>query len=224
MDLSPINIRDGRLRVRTREPNSADDCRNFWLAVKKLEVSVIVMVKNCSYFYFPNQVDEEITYRASDGSPISIRLVSCEVDFASGFPFCHVVERTFLVDGKKVHHIQIDWPDMKGIDPLKLLTMTKKMYALEAQNPGATLVHCLAGLGRTGTFFGALVIEQLLQHIPISIALRFNPALLVVGLRQQCSGSIQAEEQVLTLHDYFVLRVKQKLAELAVEKSTLISS
>ena len=57
---------------------------------------------------------------------------------------------------KVVHQLQcVSWPDMEAPKETKtMLDIFSLSEELLLENPGTLLVHCSAGVGRTGTFIG----------------------------------------------------------------------
>ncbi len=183
---SPISSPDKRRRIASADPNK-NRCE-FWRHVLTHNISLIVMVKETSKNeYFPMKMGEKNQF-----GDITIVCTSQSLGPIS--------ERTFLVNDKKVHHLQIDWPDGKGIEVELLMQLLNRIFTLESDNPdSASIFHCLAGCGRTGTLFGALIIKWLLENTKELKGLSFDPAELVRALRQQRSGMIATSSQITIL-------------------------
>jgi len=94
-----------------------------------------------------------------------------------------------------------EWPDLTAPEkPRLLLDLVQKAYTLQEdkkvkqpdQNPGTILVHCSAGVGRTGTFLA--VYKLWLDYINPDIKeLAVFPT--VLELRKQRCKMVQKKEQ-----------------------------
>jgi protein tyrosine phosphatase len=92
---------------------------------------------------------------------------------------------------------------------LETLTFFMKLvFECEAKaKDGATFAHCFGGYGRTGTFFGCLIVVLLLRAKrekgeKITPELLLNPEALMRGLRQMRGSMIWTEEQFETIYEY----------------------
>ena len=109
-------------------------------------------------------------------------------------------------DEKSYLHIQTDegayavrafdlahWRDNQGIDPQELLTLVLQVRKEVAE--GKLLVHCSAGVGRTGTFFAALAIVDAIDRKE-----SFSIEEIVYRLSLQRVHSVGKSSQYITLH------------------------
>ncbi|XP_052087518.1 receptor-type tyrosine-protein phosphatase T-like [Mytilus californianus] len=66
------------------------------------------------------------------------------------------------VEERKIHHFHfIQWPDHGVPDSIKLVDFYRKVKNEKCHQSGPMVVHCSAGIGRTGTF---IAIDELYQH------------------------------------------------------------
>lgn len=62
------------------------------------------------------------------------------------------------------------WKDNQGIEPDQLLSVVLQVRKSLRENQGFLVVHCSAGVGRTGTFLAAMAIVDAIDHgAPFSI-------------------------------------------------------
>ena len=87
----------------------------------------------------------------------------------------------------------IDWPD-RGVPPCRLTAMVLLSYVRGTKKP--IVVHCSAGIGRTGSI---VAIEFILERLQSGIACEAMDEILK-ELRSQRPYSIQTDLQYLYVH------------------------
>ncbi|VDK43718.1 unnamed protein product [Cylicostephanus goldi] len=194
-------------------------CPEFWYMVVQEKSSSVLMLcnfveqnaKKCAEYY-PTQ--EGQTLQFDDGVSV---LCKGQDDVRSKsnarFPFpmetkvkIRVTHLEVSVSGQPMHecdHYQwVDWPD-RGVPeadmaPIALLAKLKESTA-------PIIVHCSAGIGRTGCI---VLIEHAME------LLHNNEPLLEINgylleLRKQRNNSIQTEQQYLYVHQVLLLYLKK---------------
>lgn len=88
-----------------------------------------------------------------------------------------------------------EWKDNHGIDPKILLMMVLQLRQELAEKGGLAVVHCSAGVGRTGTFLASLAIVDAIDR-----GLPFSIEEIVYQLSLQRIHAVGQASQYITLH------------------------
>ncbi|KFR08031.1 Receptor-type tyrosine-protein phosphatase C, partial [Nipponia nippon] len=176
---------------------------DFWRMIWEQKATIIVMVTRCEEGkrnkcaqYWPSMENGSATY-----GDITVKInesKTCPDYVIQKLNITNGRERTA---GRDVTHIQFtSWPD-HGVpeDPHLLLKLRRRVNALSNFFSGPIVVHCSAGVGRTGTYIG---IDAMLEGLDAEG--RVDVYGYVVKLRRQRCLMVQVESQYILIHQALV--------------------
>ncbi|KAM5300783.1 receptor-type tyrosine-protein phosphatase C isoform 2-T2 [Glossophaga mutica] len=176
---------------------------DFWRMVWEQKATVIVMVTRCEEGnrnkcaeYWPS-IGEGAREYGDIFVSISERK-TCPDYIIQKFSITNKKEKTA---GREVTHIQFtSWPD-HGVpeDPHLLLKLRRRVNAFSNFFSGPIVVHCSAGVGRTGTYIG---IDATLEGLEAES--KADVYGCVVRLRRQRCLMVQVEAQYILIHQALV--------------------
>ncbi|XP_022364334.1 receptor-type tyrosine-protein phosphatase C isoform X2 [Enhydra lutris kenyoni] len=176
---------------------------DFWRMIWEQKATVIVMVTRCEEGnrnkcaeYWPSM--EEGTRAFGDVIVKITEHKRCPDYIIQKLNITNKKEKT---TGREVTHIQFtSWPD-HGVpeDPHLLLKLRRRVNAFSNFFSGPIVVHCSAGVGRTGTYIG---IDAMLEGLEAEN--KVDVYGYVVKLRRQRCLMVQVEAQYILIHQALV--------------------
>ncbi|XP_008060615.1 receptor-type tyrosine-protein phosphatase C [Carlito syrichta] len=176
---------------------------DFWRMIWEQKATVIVMVTRCEEGnrnkcaeYWPSM--EEGTRAFGDVIVKINEHKRCPDYIIQKFSITNKKEKA---TGREVTHIQFtSWPD-HGVpeDPHLLLKLRRRVNAFSNFFSGPIVVHCSAGVGRTGTYIG---IDAMLEGLEAEN--KVDVYGYVVKLRRQRCLMVQVEAQYILIHQALV--------------------
>ncbi|XP_049626741.1 receptor-type tyrosine-protein phosphatase C [Suncus etruscus] len=176
---------------------------DFWRMIWEQKATIIVMVTRCEEGnrnkcaeYWPSMEEETRTF-----GDIIVKIHEhkrCPDYIIQKLNITNKKEKT---NGREVTHIQFtSWPD-HGVpdDPHLLLKLRRRVNAFSNFFSGPIVVHCSAGVGRTGTYIG---IDAMLEGLEAEN--KVDVYGYVVKLRRQRCLMVQVEAQYILIHQALV--------------------
>ncbi|KHJ97364.1 Protein-tyrosine phosphatase [Oesophagostomum dentatum] len=186
-------------------------CPDFWYMVIQENSEAILMLcnfieqkaKKCAE-YFPQQEGEPLIF---DGG-VSVQM---KRQYLFPFPFetkvkVMVRHLEVSVPGHPVHpcthYHWMDWPD-RGVPEADLAPISLLAKLKDCTTP--IIVHCSAGIGRTGSI---VLIEHAMEllHQPAPL---LDICTYLIELRKQRNNSIQTEHQYLYIHQVLFIYLRR---------------
>ncbi|XP_056353737.1 receptor-type tyrosine-protein phosphatase C isoform X2 [Oenanthe melanoleuca] len=176
---------------------------DFWRMIWEQKATIIVMVTRCEEGkrnkcaqYWPSMENGTATY-----GDIIVKIHESKTCPDYVIQKLHITNGRERTVGRDVTHIQFtSWPD-HGVpeDPHLLLKLRRRVNALSNFFSGPIVVHCSAGVGRTGTYIG---IDAMLEGLDAEG--RVDVYGYIVKLRRQRCLMVQVESQYILIHQALV--------------------
>jgi tyrosine-protein phosphatase non-receptor type 11 len=197
---------------------------SFWEMVMQLNVRIIVMCTN-----LVEGGKQKCAKYWPDETPMLFGKVKVEPLGEQTNPIYCLREFSVMEDGKKgskrtVRQFHfLAWPD-HGV-PEKPETVLQFLHTVRQvqksiRNPGPIVVHCSAGIGRTGTFIGIDFLMNYIGEGDKSLDRDIDVQKRILDIRAQRSGMVQTEPQYRFLYEAVRQHVTAVMARLMAENKT----
>ncbi|XP_030061671.1 receptor-type tyrosine-protein phosphatase C isoform X2 [Microcaecilia unicolor] len=176
---------------------------DFWKMIWEQKATIIVMVTRCEEGNRNKCAEYWPTVECGKNNFGDIEVKTNEEKICPNYIVrkMHITNIKEKGSGRDVTHIQfIGWPD-HGVpeDPHLLLKLRRRVNALSNFFSGPIVIHCSAGVGRTGTYIG---IDAMMEGLEAEG--RMDIYGYVVKLRRQRCLMVQVEAQYILIHQALV--------------------
>nr|XP_034322449.1 receptor-type tyrosine-protein phosphatase epsilon [Crassostrea gigas] len=206
-----LHRKDEYIATQGPKPSTVDD---FWLMIWQENVVQVIMLTNlkegtrkkCARYWPDLNADKDCAF-------FIINTLK-EKQYAN-----YVIRKILMTDKKEnetrtiTQYHYITWPDHGVPDPLCLLLFHNHVTRTKpSTHKGPTLVHCSAGIGRTGTYIAIDALHKEMQQEN-----KINIAEYVKKMREKRMNMVQTDEQYKTI---FLTLYEMSEAPVTVQKPT----
>ncbi|XP_021356724.1 receptor-type tyrosine-protein phosphatase mu-like [Mizuhopecten yessoensis] len=190
-------VRNQKIYIATQGPKTMT-LEEFWRMVWQNNCGKIVMLANLVEL---GKVKCTTYWTGSDGNPLELSLFQVTLQEEVAYAFYTI--RKLAVKNKQTKSTReisqyhfTRWPDHGVPEPFELLQFYKRVRSGRTNHKGPFIVHCSAGIGRTGSFIGldALLLEG-------NTSGEIDVFAYTEKMRKDRMNMIQTAEQYAMLHD-----------------------
>ncbi|XP_064629201.1 receptor-type tyrosine-protein phosphatase eta-like [Lineus longissimus] len=191
---------------------------DFWQMVWEQNISTIIMLTKC----VESGKEKCARYWPSDQHPVirgDLQVQLQSESFMEDYAI-RILELSDLQSEKTRKVMQfhfLSWPDWDKPDSayylLNFVDVVKNHR--RTSDTGPKLVHCSAGIGRTGTY---ITVERLLEQITRQPKISIFDTIL--DLRESRKGMVQGVKQYTYIHECLKDAIEQRLARKQIHKSS----
>ncbi|XP_060083065.1 receptor-type tyrosine-protein phosphatase kappa-like [Ylistrum balloti] len=210
------SVEERKVYVATQAPkqNSADD---FWRMVWILNSGKIVMLTNL----VEGGKEKCVKYWPDEGDPMTTQTFDITLQRERDYAY-HVVRSITLIERKSKEKREIqqfhftNWPDHGTPNTLEFVLFHRRVKLHRTVLPGQMVIHCSAGIGRTGMF---IALDALLDFGKKYD--RINVRHFVNKMMKDRMNMIHTVEQYIALHE--ILTEAFLLEDTLIPKSTFVA-
>ncbi|XP_069127383.1 receptor-type tyrosine-protein phosphatase alpha-like [Argopecten irradians] len=173
---------------------------DFWRMIWQLQSGKIVMLTNL----VEGTKKKCAKYWPDEGEPMVTKHFSIVQDRERVYAF-YVIRDITITEKKtkstrQIHQFHYTtWPDHGTPDPNELVVFHRRVIKYKNSLPGKMVVHCSAGIGRTGTF---IALDALWKHGRQVGAVDVNR--YIKTMRKDRVNMVQTSEQYIALHHILI--------------------
>ncbi|XGW30376.1 hypothetical protein V3C99_009393 [Haemonchus contortus] len=202
INASFISLTKGRMRFIAAQAPLPATLEEWWKMVDEQKVVLIVML--CKLVEM-NKVKCERYWPAEIGQSLLFGCYEITLDEVETYPDDEYLLRRLRMTNQKsgesrvIHQLHYkEWPDHGcPSGESQLINMIEKMAELHEKTDAPVLVHCSAGVGRTGTIISVNYIRELIKSAELESLDLFD---LVMSLRKQRASMVQTQDQYQFVH------------------------
>ncbi|KAI9677775.1 MAG: hypothetical protein M1829_002547 [Trizodia sp. TS-e1964] len=242
INASPILLKSSkskreRKHIATQGPKD-DQLHHIWRMIwhETSDPAIVVMLtqtiengkEKCAQYYPENMESDTMILdneEFGDGIKASLKLLECSYDMNSRTTV-RKIRLTVGEDSKIVWHLLFGvWPDFsvpEGADRIALIELIKYSSALNTAAGSPSIIHCSAGVGRSGTF---IALDHLLSEINEGTFDDFDGDEDVIFetvdmLRKQRMSMVQSEPQLNLIYQLLKEKWLERQAHLQQRRSS----
>ncbi|XP_033738342.1 receptor-type tyrosine-protein phosphatase mu-like [Pecten maximus] len=173
---------------------------DFWRMIWQLKSGKIVMLTNL----LEGTKKKCSKYWPDEGEPMSTKHFKIVLDRERVYAF--YVIRDITVTEKKTNTVRqiqqfhyTTWPDHGTPDPNELVVFHRRVINYKSDLTGKMVVHCSAGIGRTGTFIALDALWKYGREFGVVDVIRY-----VKIMRKDRINMVQTSEQYIALHHILI--------------------
>ncbi|VDO69523.1 unnamed protein product [Heligmosomoides polygyrus] len=202
INASFISLPKGRTRFIAAQAPLPTTLEEWWKMVDEQKVLLIVML--CKLVEM-NKVKCERYWPVEIGQSLLFGHYEISLDGVDTFADDEYLLRRLRMTNQKtgesrvIHQLHYkEWPDHGcPSGESQLINMIEKMAELHESSDSPVLVHCSAGVGRTGTIISVNYIRELIESAELESLDLFE---LVMSLRKQRASMVQTQDQYQFVH------------------------
>uniref|UniRef100_UPI00398EBCB5 tyrosine-protein phosphatase non-receptor type 5 n=1 Tax=Pristiophorus japonicus TaxID=55135 RepID=UPI00398EBCB5 len=195
---------DEKVYIATQGP-TVNTVSDFWTMIWQERSTIVVMITNleeknekCTVYWPEDQANYQ-----------GIEVIVNNVLHADDYSLRNITLKDGLEERHLKHYWYTSWPDQKTPDNARpLLQLVQEVEEARQQakkdNSGPVIVHCSAGIGRTGCFIATSICYRELKYAGVVDILRTT-----CQLRMDRGGMIQTCEQYQFVHHALSLCERQ---------------
>ncbi|CAF1139955.1 unnamed protein product [Adineta steineri] len=195
-----------------------DTCQDFWEMILQYNVLKIVMVTRLKernphnptltvdkcHNYFPENKGDSLTF-----GPVVVQVIDIDRRPKDDLEIRLILIKDGNIEHRVYHYYFIGWPDFGVVTQPKLLDLIEtinnhgqNLFKKEKERLTTPMVvHCSAGVGRTGTYIAVDIITKLIKQSENNLStMQLDVMGVVYKLRQERVKMVQTKDQYMLVN------------------------